>query len=752
LSSDATVPAERRTPRLGWQAVSIVSAFYLVCLSIATWPRVLWLRSSLPERYDSLQHLWIMRWYRTCLLEGRLPLYCPEIQHPIGAPLGNFSSLHLQALLYVPLSLIIPNDALCYNVIWVIGLLVTGLGTFLLSWHLLGDRASAAVGGLLAMLCAPMMVHAHAHLELVHVGWFPLFLVAWMRFVDRPGRGRLALAALGYIAVAMSAAYFMVFAIFPAALYVAWRSWQSGFKAAGPWLWARSPWLLGFVVLVLPGLLVLFSGQFWALLHGYSLEYPRKAFDSYGAPLWSYLTPTPLHWLGALLSRDPYATLGKTARERVSYLGVVTVVLLAYGALRRVRFRNAGYVWSAFGLLVVLSMGSAAHVGSWTISLPSGWLWKAFPLFRMTRVPARFNLFVGVLAATLAAAGLSHLLARVRRRRVRFALCAGLAAVAVADLGMVPFSTEPIPAMPAAYAFVKQRDLAATLLEVPYLGSSGSYLNASCTYWQSLHRLTTSAGYSGHTNVLEDSRIGHNCPFEARRLGQPGYLEDPGHMNFDVTADVDFREFVWLYMVVNRFDYILLHQRAGSIPECSVRLDRLKVVLRECAIYEDEATVVYARARLRPPRRPVSIALEEWQERTFWRGRWNCRIPRSARVVLYNPDRDRDLTMILDTATAFQDQAVRVRAGARELARWDIANGDYHHCVSAPFHLPGGLQELTIESVNDSRSQEGAEYTTAARRPTKPHRLHIARFGLSSAQDPEQARPLSRTAAIPREY
>ncbi len=43
----------------------------------------------------------------------------------------------------------------------------------------------AAFGGLLAMLSGPMMIHAHGHLELIYVGSFPLFLAAWIRFVDR---------------------------------------------------------------------------------------------------------------------------------------------------------------------------------------------------------------------------------------------------------------------------------------------------------------------------------------------------------------------------------------------------------------------------------------------------------------------------------------------------------------------------------------------------------------------------------------
>ena len=72
------------------------------------------------------------------------------------------------------------------------GLLLAGLGTALLGWFVLRDRACAAFGGLLAMLSAPMMIHAAGHLELIYVGTFPLFLVAWMRFVDRPSRGEAA--------------------------------------------------------------------------------------------------------------------------------------------------------------------------------------------------------------------------------------------------------------------------------------------------------------------------------------------------------------------------------------------------------------------------------------------------------------------------------------------------------------------------------------------------------------------------------
>jgi hypothetical protein len=729
-------------PRLGWKPVALATLFYLAVITIATWPLMLWFRSALPERYDSLQHLWVMRWYKTCLLEGRSVFHCPEIQHPIGAPLGNFSSLHLQALLYFPLSLAITNDTICYNIICISGLLLTGLGTFLLAWYLVGDWAGAAFGGLVAMLSTPMMRHAHGHLELIYVGGFPIFLVAWMRFVDRPSRGRMAFAAFGYVVVAMSAAYYMVFALFPAVLYVAWQSWRGGWRGAWPWLRARGAWFAGFVGLTLPFLLVLFSSQFWAMAHGYSLIRDREEFNTLGAPLWSYLIPTREHQLGALLPWDPYALLGPTAGERKVYLGVVTIAMLAYAAIHRIRFRNAGYVWAALALLVTLSLGASWQVGTWRISLPSEWLWKLFPIYRMTRVPARLSLFAGVLAGVVAAAGIRHLLARLPRRALRGAVFGGLAAAAVADLALLPFWIEPMPAMPGCYAFLKQRDPRATLVEIPFLGTGGSNLNAACTYWQALHRLTTSAGYAGHANPIEDARIGHNSPFHAVRLAEPDYLADPTRMTFDFTTHVDFKDFVWLYLTVNRFDYIVLHQGSDAVPEYPVHLDRVKALLQESKIYEDDATVVYARDRLRTPSRPVPMGLEEWQQRNSWQGRFNCLVPNRARLMVYNPDPARNLTLVLDAASLRRQQSVQLRSGAEILARWDLGPGSYQCCVSPPFRLPAGLHELTIETSRLERDDTGAL--------KKPYPLRIARVSLHDEADPEVA-PLTalRPAASP---
>ena len=78
-------------PRLGWKGLIFAAVFYVGCVAVATYPLVTTFATTLPgSLLDPLQHLWIMRWYKTCLLEGRSPTLCPNLQYPVGAAFGSF--------------------------------------------------------------------------------------------------------------------------------------------------------------------------------------------------------------------------------------------------------------------------------------------------------------------------------------------------------------------------------------------------------------------------------------------------------------------------------------------------------------------------------------------------------------------------------------------------------------------------------------------------------------------------------------
>jgi hypothetical protein len=114
---------------LGWKALVLILAFHFGALAIATHPAVWNFRWGMAATEDAWVHVWTLRWYKSCLLEHRSILFCPEIQYPAGAPLGSLSPMQFQALLYLPLSFLISSDTICYNILWITGLLLTGLGT-----------------------------------------------------------------------------------------------------------------------------------------------------------------------------------------------------------------------------------------------------------------------------------------------------------------------------------------------------------------------------------------------------------------------------------------------------------------------------------------------------------------------------------------------------------------------------------------------------------------------------------------------
>jgi hypothetical protein len=199
---------------------------------------------------------------------------------------------------------------------------------------------------------------------------------------------------------------------------------------------------------------------------------------------------------------------------------------------------------------------------------------------------------------------------------------------------------------------------------------------------------------------------------------------------------VDFKDYLWLYLTVNRFDYIVLHQRPDPVlPEYPVRLDRIKALLRECKIYEDADTIVYDRSLLKPPTRPVHVTLGEWRPRDLWQGQWNSVIPKTGHIAIYNPDPEQDLTLSLIAAALRRAQSVRIRAGAEEVARWEVMPGFYQSVSSPPFRLPAGLQELTIES--ETRDLDPHDRKSLLKEEKRPYRLRIA--GLKIAPTPDQA-------------
>ena len=687
-----------------WQLVSVLALFYTAVVIVATWPYFLSFKDTLPSNTDPTQHLWIMNWYKSCFLQGKLPFFCADLQYPTGVPLGLFSPLHLQSALFLPLSIATGNDFLSYNLIWMIGLVTTGLGVFALSWQATGHRAASAMGGMLAVLSGPVMLHAHAHLELIYVGTIALFLAAWIRFLDRPSWVRLALATTGYVLAGASAAYFVVLTIMPAAWVVAYRLVQLARREGRSAVIERLKWLAYFTVATLPFVALLMANQLWAITHGSVMTRSTADFTNINAnaPFWGYFIPSSYHAIASsFLPVDIWGYIQSqyclNIIERASYLGVVTLLLMHHALIHRAKIRGARIWWSLFAVVVVLGMGCYAWLGPIKVSLPSLWLWEAFPPFRLLRLPARFHLLAVIPAAVLAALGLSQLLDGVRRRTTRVAILVAVTVISIIDLGQFSYQlTYKLPPMPAGYSWLKQRDPSATILEWPILGVG----TGDRTYWSNLHGIKTSEGYSGLINMPFLYRIWTLSPLLA--MAQPDFLSNPQATSFGFIEDARFHDYLWLYLKANDYRYLVIHEDPVKVWIHPFAQARLREQLGGSKVFEDSQMMVFEQARLPMPSRPVLVCTEGWKSSAAYQMPLRYGVAKVARMTIFNPTPSVPLVLDLNAAACLNPKTARLMDGSRELARWTIEPGETTPHASPPFHLPAGIHELTLESDCES--------------------------------------------------
>lgn len=100
-----------------------------------------------PEYGDPLEVLWLIDFTAQSLAEGRLPLFSPDVWHPVGIYLGALGYAPLSYAITLPLRLV-STATLAYNAVTLIGLALIYATTFRLARRF-AEPLPAAVGALL---------------------------------------------------------------------------------------------------------------------------------------------------------------------------------------------------------------------------------------------------------------------------------------------------------------------------------------------------------------------------------------------------------------------------------------------------------------------------------------------------------------------------------------------------------------------------------------------------------------------------
>lgn len=454
---------------------------------------------------DGFQNIWNLWWVDIAVRErGILPWSTDMLHYPYGTTLIGHTLNPFNGLVAIPLLKFL-TLLQAYNAILVFSFVMTGVTTFWLCLHVTKGYWGSLFGGAVLTFSSFHFMHGDGHMQLVALQWLPLFVLCWIRFCEAPTALRGATAGFVLLLVALCDLYYFAYAVFAGAFFYFYKARVRSdlfYMVRGPHRVA----VAAFALTVLPtcGAIAV------ALMRQQSRD---PLFGTHSPILLSMDLLSPFVWGYYWRFRDAVEPLWRPLSPYVTeasvYVGLSIIGLGIYG-WRRAQIAHRGFWLAVLVFFGVMSLGPNLHIGGHEISLglrgsfmgrenvnllalPYGWLWVAFPPWRLAGVPLRMMVMVQLVAAVAAAAGWEALL----RSRARWALPAAVAIFVVATIEYLPYPlrlTDPrVPAYVEALRDLPEGAVVDLASNAP-----------QALYYQTVHHKPIAFGYISRTPTSVD--------------------------------------------------------------------------------------------------------------------------------------------------------------------------------------------------------------------------------------------------------
>jgi Protein of unknown function (DUF3108) len=425
-----------------------VTALYAALALFLTWPLAPLIAThlgSLEGPGDPYLELWVLGWDLHTLSTRpsallTLDIFDANIFHPAAGALAYSDHLILQALALLPVYWLTGDVVVCYNVLLLASLTVSGSAMYLLAREVTGSRSGAVVAGL-AWAFWPYRIARLLHINLQALYFLPLALLFLHRTMT--GRRRRDAVWLGVFAglQAISSLNYGVItavalAVVAVALAIGIGRWRS-FRLFGRLLLAAA---LG-ALLVAP-----FAWPYWQAQQRDG--FARNLFEAaqHAAVPSSYLQVPAVNRLYGrthlLTARDAAGDLRPWRRESVErelFPGFTLIALALVGAWSGRRRGNKPIVWAMVALALVAFVLSLGPDGARPLYAAAH---RYVFGFQAIRAPARFGVLVTAALSVLAALAFSSMTRPTGRRS---ALAGVASLLLVAEYASMPLPYVPRP-------------------------------------------------------------------------------------------------------------------------------------------------------------------------------------------------------------------------------------------------------------------------------------------------------------------
>jgi hypothetical protein len=545
-----------------YRAHLLAVALYILLAVVLTWPLVLHITTHIPGSavwaFDESTFVWNMWWFKFSLLDlGHSPLHTGYIFYPLGIDLVLYTFNFFNALLGLPLQMILPLP-LVSNLVILFAYVMSGYGTYLLILYLLlaGRRrgilhirlAAFVAGAVYAFAASRMIYAALGHYDMVTAQWFPFYTLFLLKALREPGYRNAILAGVFAVFALLAEMIYGVFLLFLTLilLFFELRAGKAPQPASyvpstrGHLMYRLSPGGYRLLSMIPPlavmalTVAILWSPVMIPILRSFSQG--DFALVGWGeglklsADLFGWFTPTPLH---PIFGADDWPLHLRAVVEGVAPFRDVNTVFLGYGILVLAGIGAVG-MWRqarawvlAAVIFAVFTLGPLLQINgqflfpldnllreqglSQDVTFPMPFaLLHYIPIIKANRVPNRFSVVLSLALAVLVGYGTCWVLSRVASSRLASDSSTGNAALpatlllATLLLVLVLFDQVSVPLpltdarVPGPYATIAAEagDFAVLQLPLGWRNSFGTWgaERTQLQYFQSLHQKYMLAG------------------------------------------------------------------------------------------------------------------------------------------------------------------------------------------------------------------------------------------------------------------
>lgn len=447
---------------------ALIVGIYSLFACLLTWPLATHLSTDLLQSGDTPLHYWNCWWVAQALRSGASPWYTTFLFYPHGASLVTHNIPWTNALIWTALEPL-TGGTVAYNLSLLITLAASGCATYWLAYRLTGARYAALLAGVIDQAW-PYRLSQLGHPNLLATYWIPIFLLFLLAAIERQRWRDAVFCGVAFALAGYTRWQQLIPAALLALILLAWR--------APTWLGrGNRPALVRLLLAGIIGAALLFPAAL--------MLYQQQQDDSSAAGLFreedetlmqadllAYVTP----WSGnPLLGKytqplyDRYYQ-DRQGRRTPAYIGVITLVLAIIGIARKPR---AVLPWLTMAIaLVGLALGPVLRVNGalHESALMPYRILEPLAIFRLMREPERYNVFLGLPMAIMAAYGLCSQqtgLSSLSPFRIRISTGL-LSALVVVEFLLAPIPLSDVTEKPSFFANMAADPDEYAVLDLPF--------------------------------------------------------------------------------------------------------------------------------------------------------------------------------------------------------------------------------------------------------------------------------------------